>query len=127
MRNIKWITACALALALSACGSESAPGTEDAVKAMERYFTAQGRQATLQRTWRFEVKDASGLRLECKKLPNGDQDCQATGKVEALGYIGGEPTTPEPKQMRLQMRMKFRPAGEGWELIDMADEGTAAR
>lgn len=124
--NWKWLPTCALALALSACGSEPGPSKEDAVKALERYFTEQGKQATLQRTWKLEVKDASGLKVACEKLPNGDQECRATGAVEALGFIGGQPTTPEAKVMRLQMRMKFRPAGEGWELIDMADEGTAA-
>lgn len=122
----KWFPACVLALALSACGSEPGPSQEDAVKAVERYFTEQGRQATLQRTWKLEVKDASGLEVACEKLPNGDQECQATGKVKALGYIGGQPTTPEPREMRLKMRMTFRLAGEAWELIDVADEGTAA-
>lgn len=124
--NWKWLLACALALALSACGSEPEPSKEYAVKAVERYFTEQGKQATLQRTWKLEVKDASGLKVACEKLPNGDQECQATGKVEAMGYIGGQPTTPEAREMRLKMRMTFRPAGEGWELIEMADEGTAA-
>lgn len=124
--NWKWLPACALALALSACGSEPMPSKEDAVKAVERYFTEQGKEATLQRTWKLEVKDASGLKVACEKLPNGDQECHAAGKVEAMGYIGGQPTTPGAREMRLKMRMTFRPAGEGWELIDMADEGTAA-
>lgn len=124
--NWQWLPTYALALALSACGSEPEPSKEDAVKAVERYFTEQGMQATLQRTWKLEVKDASGLKVTCEKQPNGDQECQATGKVEAMGYIGGQPTTPEAREMRLKMRMTFRPAREGWELINMADEGTAA-
>lgn len=128
MKTINWksLPACALALALSACGSEPEPSKEDAVKAVERYFTEQGKQATLQRTWKLEVTEANGLKLECEKQPNGDQQCHATGKVEAIGYIGGQPTTPEAREMRLKMRMTFRPAGEGWELADMVDEGTAA-
>ncbi|WP_329840705.1 hypothetical protein [Stenotrophomonas geniculata] len=122
----KWLPASVLVLILSACSSEPRPSKEDAVKAVERYFTEQGKQATLQRTWKLEVKDASGLKVACEKQPNGDQECQATRKVEAMGYIGGQPTTPEAREMRLKMRMTFRPAGEGWELVDMADEGTAA-
>ncbi|ARQ89191.1 hypothetical protein [Stenotrophomonas maltophilia] len=122
----KWFSARVLMLTLSACGSEPAPSEEDAVKAVERFFTEQGRQATLQRSWRLEVTDANGLKLECEKQPNGGRECQATGKVEAIGYIGGQPTTPEAKEMRLKMRMTFRPAGDGWELVNMVDEGTGA-
>ncbi|TKA14969.1 MULTISPECIES: hypothetical protein [Xanthomonas] len=128
MRTIQrvWISACFLALGLSACNAEHAPSKEDAVKAVDRFFTEQGRQATLQRTWRFEVKEASGLKISCTKLPNGDQDCRVSGIVDALGFIGGQPTTPKAKEMRLKMTMKFRPAGEGWELVDVSDNGTSA-
>ncbi|BBK01762.1 hypothetical protein EIQ06_15905 [Xanthomonas campestris pv. campestris] len=124
--RLGWISGCGLALALSACGSEAAPEKEDAVKAVERFYTEQGRQATSQRTWRFEVKDASGLEIDCTKLPNGDQDCRVSGNIQGLGSIGGQPTTPKTKEMRLKMTMKFRPASEGWELVDATDNGTSA-
>ncbi|MBV6852685.1 hypothetical protein KWH45_04385 [Xanthomonas campestris pv. mirabilis] len=128
MRTIQrvWISACFLALGLSACGAKHAPSKEDAVKAVERFFTEKGRQATLQRTWRFEVKEASGLEIACTKLPNGDQECRISGSVDGLGFIGDQPTTPKAKEMRLKMTMKFRPAREGWELVDVTDDGTSA-
>ncbi|WOP51422.1 hypothetical protein R5576_15155 [Xanthomonas euvesicatoria] len=68
----------------------------------------------------------AGLEIACTKLPNGDQDCRVSGNVDALGFIGGQPTTSKAKEMRLKMTMKFRPAGEGWELVDVTDDGTSA-
>lgn len=121
-----WMSACFIPLMLAACGGDLGPSKEDAVMAVERYFTEQGQQATLQRSWRLEVKDAAGLELDCEKMPNGDQECRVTGAVEAQGVIGGKPTTPGPKEMRLNLRMRFRPAGEGWQVSKVTDEGTAA-
>ena len=121
-----WMSGCFIPLMLAACGGHQGPSKEDAVTAVERFFTDQGQQATLQRSWRLEVKDAAGLELDCQKMPNGDQECQVTGAVEAQGVIGGQPTTPEPKEMRLNLRTRFRPAGEGWQVSEVTDEGTAA-
>ncbi|NIJ78150.1 hypothetical protein FHT08_003270 [Xanthomonas campestris] len=125
-QNKVWMSACLIPLMLAACGGETGPSKEDAVTAVERFFTDQGQQATLQRSWRLEVKDAAGLELDCEKMPNGDQQCRVTGAVEAQGVIGGQPTTPRPKEMRLDLRMRFRPDGEGWRVSEVTDEGTAA-
>jgi hypothetical protein len=125
-QKMGWIAVCLAPLALTACGGASGPTKEDAVGAVERFFTDQGQQATLQRSWRLVVKDATGLDLDCEKMPNGDQECRVTGAVDAQGVIGGQPTTPEPKEMRLNLRMRFRPAGEGWEVIEVTDQGSAA-
>lgn len=121
-----WMSACLIPLLLSACGGAHGPSKEDAVKAVERFYTDQGQQATLQRSWRLEVKEASGLKLDCEKMPNGDRECRVTGEVDAQGVIGGQPTTPEPKEMRLNLRMRFRPSAEGWQVSEVTDEGTAA-
>ncbi|MGY8564518.1 hypothetical protein L0938_13975 [Paracidovorax citrulli] len=121
-----WMPACFVPLLLSACGAGHGPTKEDAVKATEQFFTQQGQQATLQRSWRLEVKDAGGLKLDCEARPNGDQECRATGAVDAQGFIGGQATTPEAKEMRLNLQMRFRPAGEGWEVFEVTDQGTAA-
>ncbi len=121
-----WMSACLVPLLLSACSGAHGPSKQDAVKAVERFYTDQGQQATLQRSWRLEVKEASGLKLDCEGRPNGDQECRVTGAVDAQGVIGGQPTTPEPKEMRLNLRVRFRAAGEGWEVFEVTDQGTAA-
>jgi hypothetical protein len=128
MRNIKVGFAClaAMVLGLSACGSEPAPGKEDAVKVIEGFYTQQGREATLQRSWRFEVTNAGGLDLDCQKKPNGDQECMIAGSVKALGYIGGQPTKPEPSTLKPKLRAVFRPQGEGWQVVDVKEEGSSA-
>jgi hypothetical protein len=125
-QKMVWMSGCFIPLMLAACSGHQGPSKEDAVTAVERFFTDQGQQATLQRSWRLEVKDAAGLELDCQKMPNGDQECQVTGAVEAQGVIGGQPTTPEPKEMRLNLRMRFKPAGDGWQVSEVTDEGTAA-
>lgn len=113
-------------LLLLACSGAHGPSKEDAVKAVERFYTDQGQQATLQLSWRLEVKEASGLELDCEGRPNGDQECRVTGAVDAQGVIGGQPTTAEPKEMRLNLRMRFRPAGEGWNVTEVTDQGSTA-
>lgn len=121
-----WMSACLIPLVLSACSGTQGPSKEDAVKAVERFYTDQGQQATLQRSWRLEVKEARGLKLDCERRPNGDQECRVTGVVDAQGSVGGRATTPEPKEMRLNLRMRFRPTGETWDVFEVMDEGTAA-
>lgn len=96
------------------------------MRAVEGYFTEQGRQATLPHTWKMEVTDPGGLELDCEKKPNGDQECLVGGSVKALGYIGGQPTKPEPGTLKPKLRAVFRPQGEGWQLVDVKDEGTSA-
>jgi hypothetical protein len=121
-----WMSACLIPLMLAACGGHQGPSKEDAVMAVERFFTDQGQQATLQRSWRWEVKEAEGLKLDCEGRPNGDQECRATGAIEAQGFIGGQATTPGAKEMRLDMRVRFRPAGEGWQATEVTDQGSTA-
>jgi len=113
-------------LALAACGGEKGPAQQDAVKAIEAYFTQQGKEATLQGTWRFEVTDAGDLSLKCKKKPSGDHACDVSGTVTALGHLGGKPTSQEGKEMKVKMQVTFRPQGEGWQPVDVKDEGTSA-
>lgn len=125
-QKLSWMSVWLAPLLLTACGGAEGPTKEDAVGAVERFFTDQGQQATLQRSWHLEVKDAAGLELDCEKMPNGDQECRVTGTVDAQGSIGGRATTPEPKEMRLNLRMRFRPAGESWDVFAVTDEGTAA-
>ncbi len=125
-QKMEWMSVCLVPLLLSACSGAHGPSKEDAVKAVERFYTDQGQQATLQRSWRLEVTEASGLKLDCEGRPNGDQECLVTGAVDAQGSIGVRATTPEPKEMRLNLRMRFRPAGEGWEVIEVTDQGSAA-
>lgn len=115
-----------MVLGLSACGSAPAPGKEDAVKVIEGFFTEQVRQATFRRSWRFEVTDAAGLELGCQKKPNGDQECLITGAVKALGYLDGQPTKDEPSTLKPKLRALFRPQGEGWQVVEVNDEGTSA-
>lgn len=123
---LRWCSGAAVAVGLSACGGQEGPSKEDAVKGVEAYFTQQGQQATLQRSWRLEVKKSDGLKLDCEKKPNGDQACAVGGTIFALGYIDGKPTTPEDKPMELNFHMTFRPHGEGWEPVEVKDEGTSA-
>jgi len=113
-------------LALAGCAGEKEPAKQDAVKAVEAYFTQQGREATLQRTWRFEVTDAGDLSLKCEKKPNGDHACDVSGTITALGHLGGQPTSQEGKEMKVKMQVTFRPQGEGWQPVDVKDEGTSA-
>lgn len=113
-------------LALAGCSGDKGPTNQDAVKAVEDYFTQQGREATLQRTWRFEVTDAGDLSLKCEKKPNGDHACDVSGTVTALGHLGGQPTSQEGKEMKVKMQVTFRPQGEGWQPVDVKDEGTSA-
>lgn len=120
------LSASLVALALSGCSGERAPTKEDGVKVVEGFFTEQGRQATLQRSWRFEVTDAGGMDLDCEKKPNGDQECMVGGSVKALGSIGGQPTKPEPSTLKPKLRALFRPQGEGWQVVEVKDEGTSA-
>jgi hypothetical protein len=110
----------------AACSGEKGPTKEDGVRVVEGFFTEQGKQATLQRTWRMEVTDAGGLDLDCEKKPNGDQECMVAGSVKALGYIGGQPTKPEPSTLKPKLRALFRPQGEGWQVVEVKDEGTSA-
>jgi hypothetical protein len=121
-----WMSACLVPLLVSACSGAHGPSKQDAVKAVERFYTDQGQQASLQRSWRLEVKDATGLDMDCEKMPNGDQECRVTGTVDAQGSIGGRTTTPEAKEMRLNLRMRFRPAGEGWNVTEVTDQGSTA-
>jgi hypothetical protein len=72
------------------------------------------------------VTDAGGLDLDCEKKPNGDQECMVGGSVKALGYIGGQPTKPEPSTLKPKLRALFRPQGEGWQVVEVTDEGTSA-
>ena len=48
------------------------------------------------------------------------------GSVKALGYIGGQPTKPEPSTLKPKLRALFRPQGEGWQIVEVKDEGTSA-
>jgi hypothetical protein len=43
-----------------------------------------------------------------------DQECMVGGSVKAQGYIGGQPTKPEPSTLKPKLRALFRPQGEGW-------------
>lgn len=126
MKHALIVAAAAALLTLTACSGDKGPSKEDGVKVVEGFFTEQGRQATLQRSWRFEVTDAGGLDLDCEKKPNGDQECLVAGSVKALGYIGGQPTKPEPSTLKPKLRALFRPQGEGWQVVEVTDEGTSA-
>ncbi|MEV5117992.1 hypothetical protein [Stenotrophomonas indicatrix] len=125
MTRITMVAAAAV-LTLAGCSADNGPTKEDGVKLVEGFFTEQGKEATLQRTWRMEVTDAGGLELDCDKKPNGDQECMVTGSVKALGYIGGQPTKPEPSTLKPKLRAVFRPQGEGWQPVEVRDEGTSA-
>lgn len=118
--------ALAITLGLSACSGEKGPSKEDAVKAVEAFYTQQGREATLQRSWRLDVKDSDGLKLDCEKKPNGDHACKVTGNVIAAGALGGQPTEAGDKPMKLKLAVTFRPQGEGWQPVEVKDEGTSA-
>jgi hypothetical protein len=120
------VVAAAAVLTLAGCSADNGPTREDGVKLVEGFFTEQGKQATLQHTWRMEVIDAGGLELDCDKKPNGDQECMVTGSVKALGYIGGQPTRPEPGTLKPKLRAVFRPKGDGWQPVEVRDEGTSA-
>lgn len=123
---VAWCLGAAVAVGLTACGGEKGPSKEDAVKATEAYFTENGKQVMLQRTWRMEVTDAGGLDVDCEKKPNGDQECMIAGTVKGLGYLGGQPTTPQPGELKPKLRVLFRPQGEGWLPVEVKDEGTSA-
>ncbi|MGQ5314565.1 hypothetical protein ACULMH_13320 [Xanthomonas arboricola pv. corylina] len=120
------IVAAAAFLTLTACSGDKGPTKEDGVKVLEGFFTEQGRQATLQGSWRFEVTDAGDLSLKCEKKPNGDHACDVSGTVTALGHLGGQPTSQEGKNMKVKMHVTFRPQGEGWQAVEVKDEGTSA-
>jgi len=126
MKHALIVAAAAALLTLTACSGDKGPTKEDGVKVVEGFFTEQGKQATLQRTWRMEVTDAGGLDLDCEKKPNGDQECMVGGSVKALGYIGGQPTKDEPSTLKPKLRALFRPQGEGWQVVEVTDEGTSA-
>ncbi|CEE84508.1 hypothetical protein LN96_14845 [Xanthomonas citri pv. citri] len=126
MKHAMIVAAAAALLTLTACSGDKGPTKEDGVKVVEGFFTEQGRQATLQRSWRFEVTDAGGLDLDCEKKPNGDQECMVGGSVKAQGSIGGQPTKPEPSTLKPKLRALFRPQGEGWQPVEVKDEGTSA-
>ncbi|MEA9920799.1 hypothetical protein [Xanthomonas campestris] len=121
-----WWLGAAVAVGLTACGGEKEPSKEDAVKAVEAFYTQQGREVLLQRNWQFAVKNSDGLKLDCDKKPNGDQACNVTGKVIAAGSMGGQTTEAGDKPMDLKFNMTFRPHGEGWEPVEVKDEGTSA-
>jgi len=126
MKQAMIVAAAAALLALTACSGDNGPTKEDGVKVVEGFFTEQGKQATLQRTWKMEVTDAGGLELDCEKKPNGDQECMIGGSVKALGYIGGQPTKPEPSTLKPKLRALFRSQREGWQVVEVKDEGTSA-
>jgi len=126
MKQAMILAAAAACLALTGCSGDKGPTKEDGVKVVEGFFTEGGKQATLQRTWKMEVTDAGGLKLDCEKKPNGDQECMIAGSVKALGYIGGQPTTDEPSTLKPKLRALFRPQGEGWQVVEVKDEGTSA-
>ncbi len=126
MKHALIVAAAAALLTLTACSGDKGPTKEDGVKVVEGFFTEQGRQATLQRSWRFEVTDAGGLDLDCEKKPNGDQECMVGGSVKAQGSIGGQPTKPEPSTLKPKLRALFHPQGEGWQVVEVTDEGTSA-
>lgn len=126
MKHALIVAAAAALLTLTACSGDKGPTKEDGVKVVEGFFTEQGRQATLQRSWRFEVTDAGGLDLDCEKKANGDQECLVSGSVKAPGYIGGQPTKEEPSALKPKLRALFRPQGEGWQVVEVTDEGTSA-
>ncbi len=126
MKQAMIVVAATALLSLTACSGGKGPTKEDGVKAVEGFFTEQGKQATLQRTWKFEVTDASGLELDCEKKPNGDQECMVGGSVKAQGSIGGQPAKPEPGTLKPKLRALFRPQGEGWQVVEVKDEGTSA-
>lgn len=113
-------------LALAGCSGDKGATKQDAVKAVEAYFTQQGREATLQRTWRFEVTDAGDLSLKCEKKPNGDHACDVSGTITAVWHLGGQPSIQEGKEMKVKMQVTFRPQGDGWQPVDVKDEGTSA-
>lgn len=81
MKHAMIVAAAAALLTLTACSGDKGPTKEDGVKVVEGFFTEQGRQATLQRSWRMEVTDAGGSDLDCEKKPNGDQECLISGSV----------------------------------------------
>jgi len=126
MKHALIVAAAAALLTLTACSGDKGPTKEDGVKVVEGFVTEQGRQATLQRSWRFEVTDAGGLDLDCEKKPNGDQECMVGGSVKAQGSIGGQPSKPEPSTLKPKLRALFRPQGEGWQVVEVTDEGTSA-
>ncbi|MFW9437092.1 hypothetical protein ACE8C5_00385 [Xanthomonas euvesicatoria] len=126
MKHALIVAAATTLLTLTACSGDKGPTKEDGVKVVEGFFTEQGRQATLQRSWRFEVTDAGGLDLDCEKKPNGDQECMVGGSVKAQGSIDGQPTKPEPSTLKPKLRALFRPQGEGWQVVEVTDEGTSA-
>ncbi|WP_414615570.1 hypothetical protein [Stenotrophomonas geniculata] len=126
MKHALIVAAAAAVLTLTACAGDKGPTKEDGVKVVEGFFTEQGRQATLQPSWRFEVADAGGLDLDCEKKPNGDQECMVGGSVKGQGSIGGQPTKPEPSTLKPKLRTLFRPQGEGWQVVEVTDEGTSA-
>ncbi|WP_254657749.1 hypothetical protein [Xanthomonas graminis] len=126
MKRVMAVAALVATLVLVGCSGDRGPSKEYAVKAVEAYFTQQGREATLQRTWQFDVTDAEDMSLKCEKKPNGDQECAVTGRVMAQGKLGGQPTTPEGRPMNLKLHVVFRPQGEGWQPVQVRDEGTSA-
>lgn len=125
MKQAMIVAAAVALLTLTACSGGKGPTKEDGVKVVEGFFTEQGKQATLQRTWKLEVTDAGGLELDCEKKPNGDQECTVGGAVKAQGSIGGQPTKPEPGTLKPKLRAVFRPQGEGWQVVEVKDEGTS--
>ncbi|MFI8718604.1 hypothetical protein ACIGHF_12100 [Stenotrophomonas sp. NPDC077464] len=126
MKQAMIVVAATTLLSLAACSGDKGPTKEDGVKVVEGFFTEQGKQATLQRTWKFEVTDAGGLELDCEKKPSGDQECMVGGSVKAQGSIGGQPTKDEPSTLKPKLRALFRPQGEGWQVVEVKDEGTSA-
>jgi len=126
MKQEMKLAAALTVLALTGCASEKGPAKQDAVKAIEAYFTQQGREASLRRTWRFEVTDAGDLSLNCEKKPNGDHLCDVSGTVIGMGHLGGQSTSQEGKEMKVKVQVTFRPQGEGWQPVDVKDEGTSA-
>ena len=54
-----------------------------------------------------------------------DQFNEALSRVGHT-YIGGQPTKPEPSTLKPKLRALFRPQGEGWQVVEVTDEGTSA-
>jgi hypothetical protein len=123
---LAWCVGAVVTVGLTACGDAKGPSKEDAVKAVEAFYTQQGREATLLRSWRLDVKESDDLKLDCEKKPNGDHACKVTGNITAAGSLGGQTTEAGDKPMELKLAMTFRPVGEGWVPVEVMDEGTSA-
>ncbi|WP_254573965.1 MULTISPECIES: hypothetical protein [Stenotrophomonas] len=99
-------------LGLSACGEEAdGPTVEQVAKAYEMYMNVN---LATELGQRIEVRGWEDFKPGCKSSGPERVKCITGGKVELMGFQGGEQTVPKPVSVPAEFDLEFEKRENTW-------------